>query len=147
MRQQQAGERRRDRGLVWGFIAVILLAPAITVWLGHTAAANDGVFGRAGSLATGFTAIAVTVIAAVASYFQELSGGLRWGLGLSLAVIAGAVATLALGTLFSPRHETEFIVDVLLLIAAVSMLVVATEVARRREPRARGVAAQPKDAP
>ena len=63
MRQQQAGERRRDRGLVWGFIAVILLAPAITVWLGHTAAADDGVFGRAGSLATGFTAIAVLVVA------------------------------------------------------------------------------------
>jgi hypothetical protein len=112
---------------VWGFIAVILLAPAITVWLGHTAAANDGLFGRAGSLAIGFTAIAVTVTAAVASCLQGLPGSLRWGLGLSLAAAAGAVATLALGTLFSPRHETEVIVDVLLLIAAVSMFVVATE--------------------
>jgi hypothetical protein len=135
MRQQQSGGRRRDRGLVWGFIAVILLLPAVTVWLGHTTATDDAVFGRGGALATGFVAIVATIVAAVVSYLPKVSGGVRWGLGLAMAAMAAAVAVLALGTLFSHRHQVELILDVLLLVAAGAMVVVGGEVARRRTPR------------
>jgi drug/metabolite transporter (DMT)-like permease len=51
-----------------------------------------------------------------------------------LALVSVGVIVLAGGSLFAPKHSTDFVMGVLLLAGAIAMEVVAVRVGRRRLP-------------
>jgi uncharacterized membrane protein YfcA len=110
-----------------------LLASTLAVWAGRPAAADDTGFGRVGAMVTAVAGLVTIVLGVVGSYLPaRASAVVRWSIALPLTAAAAAVATMGLANLLSPRHTVEFVQGLVLVASAVSMLVVATECARRR---------------
>lgn len=116
--------QRRDRALVCGMTAVVTFSPSVAVWL-HAPAVDGAGFGRVGDVPIGVLAIITTGVAAVVAYLRRVSTALRWGLGLTVAGLSGLVATLGLDTLLPPRNQVEYTLDLLRLVAAVAVTIVA----------------------
>src|SRR4051812_45093993 len=130
-----AGTRsgRRDTGLVWGVAAVLCVGTVLFVWTSEPTATDQAMFGRTGSLAVLAVAVLAGLGGTVAAYFpRDISDRRRWGVAVPVAVVGAAVIVLAASRLAHPRHAVDIVLDLVLLVGAVALAIVAAVVGRRR---------------
>jgi hypothetical protein len=126
-----ATNRRRQTALVCGVGAVLVLLGVVAAYAGSHATASRAMFGSRGSVAVVVVAAAAAIVGtAFVLTGRRTSPGARWGLALPIAVLAGGVGALAIGSLFAPHDAGDVAIGLLLAAAALGMWVVATQVAR-----------------
>jgi hypothetical protein len=113
--------------------AVLCIGTVLYVWSAEPSATDQIAFGRAGSLSVLAVAVLVSVVGAVASYLpRDTSVRLRWGVALPAAVVGAVVIVLAVSSLAHPRHSVDVVLDLVLLLGAIALEIVAIVVGRRR---------------
>lgn len=124
--------RQRSSVLVAGLVAVVMLAGVLVSWAVDGSKADRGFIGAFGAWAMVLAGLVVAAGATLLVYFApRLPVGVRWGLGLLVAVANGGVAVLALGSLFAPRDGSDVGFGMLLALAVIGLNVLAAQVARR----------------
>jgi hypothetical protein len=122
---------RRQAALVWGVAAVLCLLSVAVVWAGSGSAASRAMFGRIGSVAVVLAGLVATMVGLVVVLLgRRRAAGVRWGLALPMAVLGGGVGALAIGSVVTPSGAADVGIGLLLVVGAIGMWVVATQVSR-----------------